>query len=153
MAESRLDALRISVERLNAIAGTLTEHDLTGPAYPTDWTIADVLSHLGSGAAIFIRRLDDILAGQETPEEFPSAVWDEWDSKSPEAKRTDGLTADTAFLDALEGVSAAQREQFTFSMGPIDVDFDGFVGLRLNEHALHTWDIDVRARPGGHHSR
>ena len=28
-------------------------------------------------------------------------------------------------------------------MGPMSFDFDGFVGLRLNEHAFHTWDIDV----------
>jgi hypothetical protein len=26
-------------------------------------------------------------------------------------------------------------------------DFDGFVGLRLNEHAFHTWDIDVVLDP------
>ena len=27
------------------------------------------------------------------------------------------------------------------------VDFDGLVGLRLNEHALHTWDIEVALDP------
>ena len=34
-------------------------------------------------------------------------------------------------------------EGFSFAAGPIHVGFDGFVGLRLNEHALHAWDIDV----------
>ena len=32
-------------------------------------------------------------------------------------------------------------------MGPMSVDFDGFVGLRLNEHALHTWDVDAAVDP------
>ena len=32
-------------------------------------------------------------------------------------------------------------------MGPIDLDFAGYVGLRLNEHALHSWDIDVALHP------
>ena len=32
-------------------------------------------------------------------------------------------------------------------MGPITVDFEGFVGLRLNEHTLHTWDVDVALDP------
>ncbi|MGA3221606.1 MAG: hypothetical protein ABSE77_21485 [Acidimicrobiales bacterium] len=27
-------------------------------------------------------------------------------------------------------------------------DFAGFIGLRLNEHALHTWDIEVTLDPG-----
>ena len=27
------------------------------------------------------------------------------------------------------------------------MDFEGFVGLRLNEHALHTWDIEEAFDP------
>ena len=26
-------------------------------------------------------------------------------------------------------------------MGPLSLGFDEFVGMRLNEHAFHTWDI------------
>ena len=33
-------------------------------------------------------------------------------------------------------------------MGPMTFDFAGFIGLRLNEHALHTWDIEVTLDPG-----
>jgi uncharacterized protein (TIGR03083 family) len=147
MAETRLDVLRTSVERLRTIAGGLTVDQLNRQAYPSEWTIADVLSHLGSGAVIHRRRLDDILAGQDTPEDFSPAVWAEWDNKTPQAKRTDGLVADAALLDALNAVAPDERDRFAFSMGPIDVDFDGFVGLRLNEHAVHTWDIDVAIDP------
>jgi hypothetical protein len=30
---------------------------------------------------------------------------------------------------------------------PITLWFDGLVGVRLNEHALHTWDIEVTTDP------
>jgi len=32
-------------------------------------------------------------------------------------------------------------------MGAMAFDFDGFVGLRLNEHTLHTWDVAVALDP------
>ena len=147
MADTRLDALRRSIERLQTIAQDLTDDELAGQAYPSDWTIADVLSHLGSGAVISQRRLADILAGTDPPDDFAQAVWDDWNAKTPAAQRTDALAADAAFLDALQTVTPDQRDQFEFSMGPIDVDFDDYVGLRLNEHALHTWDIDVAINP------
>jgi hypothetical protein len=41
-----------------------------------------------------------------------------------------------------------ERAAFRFDMGPMTFDFSGFVVLRLNEHALHTWDIDVALDPG-----
>ena len=147
MAETRLDALRRSVSRLQTIAGDLTDHELLGRAYPSEWTIADVLSHLGSGAVISRRRLADILAGADTPDDFAQGVWDDWNAKTPAAQRTDGLAADAALLGTLEALSPTERDRFAFAMGPIDVDFDGFVGLRLDEHALHTWDIEVAVSP------
>ena len=32
-------------------------------------------------------------------------------------------------------------------MGPLTLDFEQFVGMRLNEHVLHTWDIEVVDNP------
>jgi hypothetical protein len=32
-------------------------------------------------------------------------------------------------------------------MGPMNLDLDGLVGMRLNEHAFHTWDIEVVVNP------
>jgi len=32
-------------------------------------------------------------------------------------------------------------------MGPLSEDFPGFVCLRLNEHTVHTWDIEVALVP------
>jgi uncharacterized protein (TIGR03083 family) len=140
---TQLEALRISVRRLRRIVEPLGDDAIVQSAYPTDWTIAQVMSHLGSGAVIFQRRLEDDLAGTTSAEEFGPRTWDEWNAKSPRAQADDGLAADAALLVTLEALSADQRDRFTFAIGPMSFDFDGFVGLRLNEHAFHTWDIDV----------
>ena len=48
-----LRALRASHDRLAGIAGSLDSDDLRKRSCATEWSIADVLSHLGSGAEIF----------------------------------------------------------------------------------------------------
>jgi uncharacterized protein (TIGR03083 family) len=146
-AHAHVDALRSSVERLRDLAGPLTEEQLTGRAYPTEWTVAQVLSHLGSGAVITQRRLEDALAGQDTPDGFAPDVWDTWNAKSPVAQRDDALAADAALLARLEAVAPEDRDRFTSAMGPMTLGFADFVGMRLNEHAFHTWDIEVVAHP------
>ena len=113
----------------------------------SNFTIADVLSHLGSGAVITRRRLDDTLAGRDTPDDYAPAIWDEWNAKQPAAQRDDALAADAALIARLQSVTAEQRNAFASAMGPITLDFDQFVAMRLNEHALHTWDIETDDNP------
>ena len=36
-----------------------------------------------------------------------------------------------------------EREGLTFPLGPMSLGFNDLFGLRLNEHAFHTWDIAV----------
>ena len=43
----------------NRAGDHLDDDALVRPAYPSEWSIADVLSHIGSGAVIFGRILDD----------------------------------------------------------------------------------------------
>jgi uncharacterized protein (TIGR03083 family) len=143
----RLAALHHSVDHLSALVAGLDADQLAGSAYPSEWSIADVLSHLGSGAVIFHRMVDDRLAGAETPDDFRQLVWDEWNAKAPAEQAADALVADRAFLDRLEGLTADERERFTFEMGPMTLDADGVIGMRLNEHALHVWDIAVALDP------
>ena len=66
----RLTALHSSVERLRDIVEGLDPQQLELPAYPVEWSIADVLSHIGSGAVILRRRFDDINNGRETDSDF-----------------------------------------------------------------------------------
>lgn len=136
-------ALRSSVDRLAGLVRPLDDRSLSARAYPTEWTLADVLSHLGSGAVISRRRLQATLDNTEPPDDFNQRVWDEWNAKSPRAKADDGLAADAELMAALEETAPEDRARFKSSMGPLELDWDAFIGMRLNEHLLHEWDVAV----------
>lgn len=143
----RLTVLRTSVQHLRHVIEGIEAFDPEVSAYPSEWTIADTMSHIGSGATIMTRNLENVVAGREADPAFNQSVWDEWNAKSPADQVDDALVADEMLLLALEALSAGERRAFHFSLGPFDLDFDGFVGLRLNEQALHTWDVEVAVDP------
>lgn len=143
----QLQALHDSVRHLAGVVGELEPGQIEHSAYPSEWSVADVLSHLGSGAVIMRRSLEDVLAGREPDPGFNQTVWDEWNAKAPAAQAADVLDADAALLAALEAVDDDAKARFSFTMGPMTLDFDSFVSLRLNEHVLHTWDVEVALRP------
>lgn len=142
-----LDVLRTSAARLRSLVEALDSSKLDMPAYPSEWAIADVLSHLGSAAQILQRRLDDTLAGSPTPGDFAQTIWDAWSAKPAQAKAADALAADEALLHRLGSLTEAEQAGFRFTMGPMSFDLAGFMQLRLNELALHTWDIEVALDP------
>lgn len=142
-----MHALRSSVDRLAGLVGPLDDRSLNAQSYPTEWTIADVLSHLGSGAVISRRQLQAVLDDAETPDDFNQRIWDEWNAKSPRAKADDGLAADAALMVALEETASEDRARFKSAMGPLVLDWTAFVGMRLNEHLLHEWDVAVTLDP------
>ena len=141
--DSPVRALRSSVGRLHELAGGLDDAQVASQSYCDDWSIAQVLSHLGSGAVISLRGLQDVRAGTTTPEGFNPSVWDEWNAKTPRAQADEAPEADEALMEAYEGVDDSDRERLTFPMGPLSLGFDELVGLRLNEHTFHSWDIAV----------
>jgi len=141
--DSPLPALNASVGRLQEMCRGLDDDQLDAPSYCSDWTIAGVLSHLGSAAIIMQSNLADALAGRTAPEDFAPSVWDEWNAKSSRSKADDALVADQGLLEALDAVGGADRARVTFPFGPLTVSFDQAVGFRLNEHVLHSWDIEV----------
>lgn len=144
---SQLDALRASTERLRQIVHSLDDTQLEAQAYPTEWRIADVLSHLGSGAVIMSRRIMDGRAGRQVPDDFAPSVWDTWNAKSPRQKAVDALAVDHDLVEDFAGVPDTERSTFSTSFGPLTVGFDELVGFRLNEHTLHTWDVEVALEP------
>ncbi len=123
--DRQLDALTTSVEHLRDLVTPLDDHALERQAYPTEWRIADVLSHLGSGAVISARRLDDGIAGQPMPDDFAPSVWAAWNAKSPRAKADDALMTDRELLERLQSLTPDEADQFRFSFGPITVDITG----------------------------
>jgi uncharacterized protein (TIGR03083 family) len=143
-----ISALRNSHDRLRASVQSLGPDQLAQRSYPSEWTIAQVLSHLGSQAEIFGLILEAGLAGQEPPgrEEFP-LVWDKWNAKDPQAQATDALRADQATLERLESMDADERARLHLNLFGMDIDTTGFARLRLSEHAVHTWDVLVALDP------
>jgi uncharacterized protein (TIGR03083 family) len=146
-ASDPLDALRASVIRLRALAEGLAAGQLTAPSYCSEWTIAQVLSHIGSGAVIMRIRVDDVVAGRTAPDDVAPSVWDEWNAKAPAVQAADAMVADRALIDRLGDVTPDERAGFAYALGPLRLDFDALVRLRLNEHTLHSWDVAVALRP------
>ena len=143
----RLDALEASAQRLASLVNGLKLVQLDQQAYPSKWSISDVLSHVGSGAVIMRHGIDAAVSGNPLEEGFNQSVWDEWNAKSAAERATEVLAADRALLDRIASLTDAERDSFQFSLGPFQLDLATFLGLRLNEHVLHTWDVDVALHP------
>ena len=131
--DTTLHALRSSVGRLHELCRGLDDTRLESPSYCSEWSIADVLSHLGSGAVISQRGVDDALAGRPSPDGFAQSVWAEWDAKSPRAKADDGLAHDELLLERFEALDDGERSRLALPLGPLEMSFGEAVAMRLNE--------------------
>ena len=141
-------ALRASHDRLAALVEPLTADQVTAQAYPTEWSIAEVLSHLGSGAEIMGHNLDAGLAGVDPPgREVAQPIWDEWNAKDPYEQARDSLVANRALVERFEGLTDDQRTSFRVKLFGFDLDIDGLAQMRLNEHAVHSWDVAMVLDP------
>jgi len=139
------NALHASHDRIVGLVSGLDEAAIISPSYDSEWSIGQVLSHLGSQAEIFDLFVAAVLAGEPVPggEAFPP-IWDRWNAKSPLQWRDDFIVADTAALATIESLDPAT---FRIAMFGMDLDLAGFVRMRLQEHAIHVWDVAVALDP------
>src|SRR6516225_6778360 len=94
-----IGALRHSHDRLRALVGPLDLAQLEQRSYASEWSIAQVLSHLGSGAEIFGLFLHAGLTGQDSPgRDTFIQIWNAWNAKDPRSQAADGLETDEALL-------------------------------------------------------
>jgi uncharacterized protein (TIGR03083 family) len=145
--EQQLAALDASARHLADLVGDIDDEALTSPAYPSEWSVADVLSHLGSGAEIFRRRVEDAVAGRPTPDDFAQPIWDEWNAKPPRQQAEDFLVVDRDLIDRFGSLSEDERSGLRIPFRPMELDVTAAVGFRLNEHLLHAWDVEVVGNP------
>ena len=140
--------LRNSHERLVSLVRPLSPAQLREQSYCSDWTVAQVLSHLGSGAEIGLLMLPGALGTAEPAgrEAFPP-IWDAWNAKSPDDQAADALAADARQLAALEALSDDELAAIKFEFFGMELDSVGLIRLRLGEHALHTWDLETFTDP------
>ena len=112
---------------------------LTQPSYDSEWTIAEVLSHLGSQAEIFSLLVDAGLTGGDAPgPEAFGPIWDVWNARSPEEQRSESRVANESLLRRLEGLEPEELEAFRLAAFGIEIDADWLLRMRLSEHAVHT---------------
>jgi uncharacterized protein (TIGR03083 family) len=144
VADAWLAAVEASHRRVADLVAPLSDDEVSRPSYADEWTIADVLSHLGSGAEIFSAVLAAGVDGRETPgiEEF-QPIWARWNAKSPPDQVHDAIASDAAFLAAIDALDADQRASWRIEMFGAEQDLAGLLRFRLGEHALHTWDVAV----------
>ena len=159
-------ALRNSQDRLTALVEPLGPDQVGAASRAGGWSIAQVLSHLGSQAEIFGGFLDAGLAQSEppAPDTFPP-IWEAWDARTPPAQVADSVTANEAFVRRLESLSDTQLDTIELSLFGMEVDAVRLLQMRLSEHAVHTWDVegaldataavsaDCRRAPDRHPSR
>jgi uncharacterized protein (TIGR03083 family) len=147
-ADAWLSAVTASHRRVADLVAPLSDDEVARPSYADEWSIADVLSHLGSGAEIFSAVLAAGVAGREAPgiEEF-QPIWARWNAKSPSEQVHDAIAADAAFLADIDALDAEQRASWRIEMFGSEQDLAGLLRFRLGEHALHTWDVAVMHDP------
>jgi len=142
-----IDAVRTSHERLRGVLDRVEPQQYESRAYPADWSIAQVASHLGSQAEIFGLFLDAGLDDGAAPDgDAFKAVWARWDAMAPADQVSESIVANDRFVARLEQVasSGAPFEVELFG-GPSDLS--GVAAARLAEHAVHTWDVEVVLDP------
>jgi uncharacterized protein (TIGR03083 family) len=149
-ADRAIAALRTGHDDLASSVVTMTPEDLGRRSGADEWTVAQVLSHLGSGAEINLATLRRSLErGAEAEPDANQRVWDRWNAMSPPDQAAGFLQANAALLDAYEALDEQTRETARIDLGflPQPVDVATAARFRLNEFALHAWDIRVATDP------
>jgi uncharacterized protein (TIGR03083 family) len=126
------------VRRLEATPGL----DVTRPAFPSEWSIADALSHLGSGAEITSLILGRAGAGEPEPAQGDYIeIWDRWNAMMPVEQAVDAVAADALLVKELEDINPDKVISLQAYGGRMRLE--EFVAMRLDEHVVHTWDIEA----------
>jgi uncharacterized protein (TIGR03083 family) len=143
-----IGALRHSHDRLQALVEPLDVAQLEQRSYASEWSIAQVLSHLGSGAEIFGLFLEAGLAGQDPPgRDAFVPIWNVWNAKDPQAQAADGLRADEDTVERFESFGPEEKAGLRLNVFGMDMGVTGLARMRVSEHAVHTWDVAVALDP------
>ena len=150
LADRVITSLRANHDQLATRLQSLSDDQLTGPSGADEWSVAQVLSHLGSGAEIGLAGYRAALDGTEAPgDDFNRSVWARWDSSTPQEQAAGFLTHNARLVELLESLSPEQRETLQIKLGflPAPLPLASIAGMRLSEAAQHQWDVEVAFDP------
>ncbi|GAB3164037.1 maleylpyruvate isomerase family mycothiol-dependent enzyme [Amycolatopsis sp. NPDC004378] len=148
LVDRTIAALRAEHDALAGLVRTLTDDQLAATSGAAEWTVAQALSHLGSGAEIgrapIARAAGETVAAEDNP-----TIWARWDGSAPRAQAEGFLEHNARWLDTVEALTAEQRSSLTVDLGflPEPVPLVTAVGMRLSEVANHSWDVRVAFDP------
>jgi uncharacterized protein (TIGR03083 family) len=149
-ADATIAALRSGFDTLAALVSGFGDDELGHPSGAADWDVSQVLGHLGSGAEIAQNTLQVSLDGKPNPGiDFNRPIWARYDGASPRDRADWFLRANEALTQTYESLSEETRETLRVDLGflPAPVDVATAAGFRLNELALHSWDVRVGFDP------
>jgi uncharacterized protein (TIGR03083 family) len=148
-ADRTISALRSGHDDLVGLVDGLGPDDLSRPSGASEWTVAQVLSHLGSGAEINLAALEHALGGPAPGSDFAKTVWARWDGMTPAEQAASFPAANEKLVRRYEGLDEQTRADLRVDLGfiPVPVDVATSAGLRLTEFALHAWDVRVAFEP------
>lgn len=144
VTDRTIHAVRTGHDDLVAFVATLDPADITHPSAASEWTVAQVLSHLGSGAEIGLAALEAALAGKPNPGmEFNRSVWAVWDGRSAAEQAANFPAAGEKQVSRFEGLDEQTKADLRIDVGflPQPIDVARAASMRLNELALHSWDV------------
>jgi uncharacterized protein (TIGR03083 family) len=135
-------ALRQDHDHLAALAASASAEQLSRQSMATEWTVAQVLSHLGSGAEIGL----GTLTGNAVD---PPSIWDRWNAMSPAEQAAAFVEADRLVVEWYEALSEDDlgRHPVSLPFLPHPIPAVDAAGFRLSETTLHRWDIDAAFDP------
>lgn len=142
-------ALRTSHDHLAGLVAGIDEETATRMSYCSDWTIAQVLSHIGSGAEIGLAWLTAAIEHTEPiGQDDMTLIWDTWNKRAPLEQVTAAIESNAALVTAYESATAEQLTGAHIKLfGMLDLDGVGTAAFRLPEAAIHTWDVEVTLDP------
>jgi uncharacterized protein (TIGR03083 family) len=142
-----VDAVRQEFESLNQYLGALAPARWQGPTACTEWNLSKLVSHLSSGAVLYLRMVKAGLEGAppQTQEERQQ-VWSHFDSLPADQLYREFQQVNTQALSYLDQLPADQRTRRVPSfLG--EVPLAVLTRARLAELSLHAWDARFALDP------
>ncbi|GAA0591757.1 maleylpyruvate isomerase family mycothiol-dependent enzyme [Kribbella sandramycini] len=143
-------ALRTGHDRLAELVKTFGEAELAAQSAASEWDIAQVLSHLGSGAEIMGNAFQLALEGQPPGDKaYNKSVWKRWNGLSRREQADNFLDWNEKFVVLFESLDSDQRRNLRVQLSflPEPTDVATYVQMRLNELTFHSWDVRSPADP------